>query len=258
VRVASTCRRALGRRSRRPAAACGRIRRVGLSWGQSVWARISRPSGDYCSALACRLNLDRAVFDQALHAEVVHPAGGRRRATGAELHRLGSAWQVRLADGTAVEATFIVDATGRAAWVGRERERVLSFSTISSAVARLRPVSHERCDPPRGSRTRRLVVHSTARRRYPRPAWLTTPTYCPRASGQQRAWVRHIRRFESALVRSEGRAMLAVQVVLLEASCSIRPRAPDGWHWEMRPPPLIPFPLPASQVTLSQWRQPIS
>ena len=89
------------------------------------------------------LNLDRPVFDQQLLDEVTRRGGllltGQSKWT---LTRTDGGWQLSGPDSPVVESVFLVDATGRQAWVARRLGgRVRAADRLVALWARLRPTS---------------------------------------------------------------------------------------------------------------------
>jgi flavin-dependent dehydrogenase len=86
-------------------------------------------------------NLDRAAFDRDLANEV-----GRQRGRvfadrpARALAPAGGGWRLTLAGDVVVESAFIVDATGRRAWVGRRAgARIAAVDRLVALWARFRP-----------------------------------------------------------------------------------------------------------------------
>jgi len=199
---------------------------------ESAWGDEQAARRDYLfSPWRVGLNLDRAAFDQALRAEVVD-RGGRVLALrpARELHRLRSAWQVRLADGTAVEASFLVDASGRAAWVGRRAgARLVADDHLVGWWVRLRPR-----DPPNDA-----SLHLGAAPDgwwYAAPladgtvaaAWMTDPDLLPPRLRGRDGWFRHLASSSQLSSPVKDAQVVALQVVPARSQL-LEPSAGPGW-----------------------------
>jgi flavin-dependent dehydrogenase len=199
---------------------------------ESAWGDERAARRDYLfSPWRVGLNLDRAAFDQALRAEVVD-RGGRVLASrpARELHRLGSTWQVRLADGTKLEASFLVDASGRAAWVGRRAgARLVAVDHLVGWWVRLRP-----SDPPNDA-----SLHVGAAPDgwwYAAPladgtvaaAWMTDPDLLPPRRRSGEGWVRHFASSSQLSFPVEDAQLVALQVVPARSQL-LEPSAGPGW-----------------------------
>jgi flavin-dependent dehydrogenase len=199
---------------------------------ESVWGTDQPAQRDYLfSPWRVGLNLDRAAFDQALLAEVVH-RGGRSldERPARELRRLGSVWQIRLADDTVVEANFVIDATGRAAWVGRRAgARLVAFDHLVGWWAHLRPREQQNnaslrvgAAPDGWWYTAPLADGTLA------AAWLTDPDLLPSRGYNSDAWVGHMVSSSPLSPVLKDAQMLAVQVVPARSQLLDPPVGP-GW-----------------------------
>jgi flavin-dependent dehydrogenase len=110
----------------------------------STWGNEEEERRDYLFQPWLRgLNLDRTAFDRQLMAEVVRRGGQLLKIPSAQaLTRTDRGWRLSDARGSAVESCFLVDATGRRAWVARRLGgRIRSTDRLVAVWARYRPTS---------------------------------------------------------------------------------------------------------------------
>ena len=129
---------------------------------ESAWGGAELATRDYItSADGPGVNLDRPRFDAELRAEVI--ARGTRlfsRSHPAQVFRDDTGWTVALAGdaaGVVVRARFLVDATGRTAWLGRRLgAKILRFDRLVAVISFLKSLPSARAV------NGRLLIEATA------------------------------------------------------------------------------------------------
>jgi flavin-dependent dehydrogenase len=178
------------------------------------------------------LNLDRAAFDRQLLDEVAHRGGlllaGPSRRT---LTRTDRGWRLADADdGSVVESGFLVDATGRRAWVARRLgARVHAADRLVALWARLRPTS-----APRDASLRLRALPSGWCYAAPladgtvATAYLTDADLLSERSRPEPARVERLRTALASLLAVDGDVDGVVQAVPTRSQL-VEPAAGGGW-----------------------------
>jgi len=198
----------------------------------SAWGGGEEKRRDYLfQPWRCGLNLDRAAFDRQLLDEVARRGGlllpGRSNWT---LVRIDKGWQLSNTCSSVIESSFLVDATGRRAWVARRLGgrvhrvdrlvalwvRLRSASTPLDASLRLKAL-------PTGWCYAAPLADGTIAAAYLTDADLLSGSSCPKS-----VWVEQLRTALTPMFALDVNVDGKIQVV---PACSqlVQPAAGIGW-----------------------------
>lgn len=206
---------------------------------ESVWGGTDLVVREYITnAYGSGVNLDRSRFDEGMRAQVV-ACGARLLVAShpAEVSRTDTGWIVTLAgdsQGMVVRARFLVDATGRTAWLGRRfGAKIRRLDQLVAIIGFLRAERGGKSD------NGRLLIEATESGWWYSVLLASGRTVALSMSdpdmlhdggvSAEMAWCRHLRLAPFTASRCAGRGLeRPVRVASANSQCIDRPVG-DGW-----------------------------